>query len=556
MPITLSAKYLAELKKNVNTPDIIIEVVLDGGTRKFGLHTQFSDVNPCLDSATSLQNKINPEDGYASLGNMQFVLIGRDNFKDLIQDEFLKNRRVTKHEGFIADGFEFSDYADTYTGIISNWSRKGGKLTITVADDLKPALKKFPVEIESKIQFHDYSNTNPVDIMTNLILTQAGIPAARVNSSQFESERDLWLVTWKFQRILTKPKEIKKLLNELQVETNSFVFHDGEKVSFKVFAPLLPGETAIEFSDANDILLDSVSQQSGYSDQFFNRIVFYYDYNESGEDGEQYFDSAHIVVDADSQDSSQWDEATTKTIFSKWIKSHTFTQPSNVAGATIYHVSKANGLNAGKTGSTLTFNKANETFTWEAPDGTTGATVKVTKDGRYDVYDADRTKYIRVLVDYSELPGSNQSDTIDITALLADNYAAAIANKNLNRYRDPASIVNFAVDVNKSSNGGDLWKPTDSLLLTTDDACIKGKNTLNQEPMMFLSVKANARRGSLEFSTIQTNLFSRYGFIGAASITMDYKDASDAQREYAFIGRSSDNKVFDGSGFVEGFLIW
>ena len=75
MAITFSAAYLAELKKAVNTPDTIIEVDLDGGAVKFGENDNFSDVNPCLQSATSNQNKIKPDDGFCTLGT--FSLLSR-----------------------------------------------------------------------------------------------------------------------------------------------------------------------------------------------------------------------------------------------------------------------------------------------------------------------------------------------------------------------------------------------------------------------------------------------------------------------------------------------
>lgn len=554
MAITFSAKYLTELANLDNIPDVIVEIELDSGNIKIGENLAIEGAVVALEDPTSFQNKIEPEKGYATLGTFTFKIIGRDNFKDLIKDEFLKNRRVTKYEGFIADGFTFSDYADTYTGIISDWTRKGDTLTVTVADDMQPTTKSVPEENELKTQNLDYSDINPVDIMTNLILTQAGVPSARVNSAQFTAERDLWLSGWKFQRVLVEPIKIKDFLNELQQSTNSFIIHDGEKISFKVFSPLSPGQTALELRDQHEILDDSVSQDSGYFDRFYNRIVIYYDYDESGDDGEKNFDSVLDINDADSQGSGEWDETTTKRIKSKWIKSFTFDQPSNITGLVLYHVSKSNGLSAGKTGHEIKWNATNSTLSWTAPDGTEGDTITIEGEGRFDLYDADIRKFVRVIVtDFAGLPGTNQTDSISITALSGSNYAGAIANKWLNRYRDPVATISFKVGLNHISNQGDMWKPTDLFMMTTAEAAVKGKDTLDAELMMLLSVRPNSKDNEIIFKSIQTKIFKRYGFIGLASITSDYPAATEAEREYAFIG-DINNKV--NGGTEDGYYIW
>ncbi|MCK5615569.1 hypothetical protein KAR91_77610, partial [Candidatus Pacearchaeota archaeon] len=530
MAITFSAKYLEEAAKIPNTPDVIVEIELDSGSIKIGEAVPFVGVITALDKPTSFQNKIDPEKGYATLGKLSFQITGRENFKDLVKNEFLKNRRVTKYEGFVADGFTFSDYAKTYTGIISNWSRTGDVLTVTVADDMQPTTKSVPAENETKTQYLDYSNMNPVDMKTNLILTQAVVPPARVDSAQFTSERDLWLAGWKFQRILVKPTKIKELLNELMESTNSFVIHDGELISYKVFSPPVPGQTVVELRDSYEILDNSVSQDSGYLDRFYNRLVIYFDYDESGEDKEKNFDSVYDTNDADSQSGPEWDETTTKRIYSKWIKSHTFDQPATLP-IVLYHVSKSNGVSEGKTGHEIKWNGTNKTLSWTSPDGTEGETLTIEEEGRFDLYDADRRKFVRVIVtDFATLDAAgNTTETITITALSGFNYAVTLANKWLNRYRDPVATVPFKVGLNHTSNNGVMWKPTDAFRLTTDDACVKGKDSFNAEPMMLLSVRPDGGSNEIALTSIQTKIYRRYGFIGPASITSDYPDATEAE---------------------------
>ncbi len=117
MAITLSDAYLGKLKEGVNEPNVILEVTLDSGTVKWGYSTGgFSDVLPIVKSLSSLQNKLDIKGGFVTLGQITVVISGRDNFKELLRDEFLKNRRVVRKDGFSA--VTYDDYAATFTGTI------------------------------------------------------------------------------------------------------------------------------------------------------------------------------------------------------------------------------------------------------------------------------------------------------------------------------------------------------------------------------------------------------------------------------------------------------
>ncbi|MBI5237705.1 MAG: hypothetical protein HY887_04710 [Deltaproteobacteria bacterium] len=595
MAITLTSKFLAEIKKNVNMPCVILEVALDSGTlflgsrgditlneyyladgtyKADGTITAMGSINspsPVIKNISSLQNKIDSKSGYSTRGELSFTITGRDNFKLLIsgytapltrhtaaqgQDvpfdvsPYLKNRRVTRKDGFIAPGFAYSDYAATFTGRISDWSRKGDELTITASDDLINASKKLPVENSTKTQYLDFRNMNPADIMTNILLTQLGIGAAYVDSTKFASERDTWIPGWVFDRVLTEPKEANEYLNELQQECNSYIIHDGEKITYKVFAPPVPGNTPEEWTDAAHILHGTLSLKSGYKDGFYNRVVVYYDYDESNSDKEENFESAVISVDAGSQDATQWNEVKSKVVKSKWIRTRTYAQPVNVTGVHLYHVSRNNGAGAGTL--TFTYNAAGPTLQWTASGDTIGVAEKITKDGKFQIFSADKTKYIRVIVTTASLPASNKTDSIGITALSGDTFAATLAQKLLSRYRDPAATVSFEVDINNVAYNSAFIKPTDVKDVTTDEACEKGVVAWNKERVMLTSVRPDIAKGRVQVEAVDMRLYRRYGFISPAGYP-DYPSATDAQREYAFIGDGL-NKV--NAGQEDGYFIW
>lgn len=529
MAVPLSANYLLELVKGVNEPDKIVEIELDGGTQKFGLSigNKFTDVLACLEAVSSHENILDTEKGWSTLGTRTFVLKGRDNFKTMIQDERLKNRRVNIMEGFVTPTFTYSDYAAVFTGKILNWTRNGEILTITVADDMRDGTKKIPVEDNTGTQSYEFSNRNPVDCMLDIIEdepTFMAVASALVDSATFTAERDIWLAGWAFHRVITEPTSAKELLKELQEQSNSFIFHDGEKISYKVFAPLTPGQTVKEYDDT--FHLSKISMESG-SKGLINRVVVAYDWNEDGSDLTDY-DSVVIAEDASSQ--SEWDEIKTRTIKSKWIKSLRWSQPSNVTGVVIYHASLANGAGAG----TITYNSSNNTLQWTAPGGTIGAAIEMDKDGKYDLNDTNTNKFIRVVVTLASLPGGNQSDTITCTTMAGSTYATALANKILNRFRDPVATIKATMDMNNAVDDSKLIFPTKVFTITTDEVGVFGKESLSSEQVMATRVRPQGFAVDLSF--VQTKLFKRYGFIGSGSV--DY-DNGAADHDYAFIADSS-----------------
>lgn len=558
MAITLSGSYLEKLLEGTNTPNTVLEVALDSGTVKWGHYNSDSaqtvyladgtyyangsiyatgsiglagyGITAILKTASSLQNRLDAKTGYTTRGQLTATIIGRDNFKSLIASNYLKNRRVNRKDGFL--GMDYSDYAATFTGIITDWKRKGDELTLTISDDMVEADKKIPLETEAKTQYIDYTNSNPVDVMTNILLTQLGIASGLVNSTQFTSERDNWLNGWKVSRVLTEPKSASDYLHELQEETNSFLVHDGEKISFKVFAPPLPTTSVQGWNDNEHILDGSLSTDSGYKDAFYNRVVVYYDYDESGSDKEENFEAAVIDSDTVSQGSAVWDEVKTKVIKSKWVRTYTFSHDS-IAGLKPYHASENNGAGAGTI--TYTYDAGGQhTLKWTPPGGTIGEAVTISKDGKYQVFGADKTKYIRVLVTTASLPGASDTGALTLTAINGASFATFLARKILNRFRDPAASVKFQVGINNVAYGSAFLKPTDLIDLTTDEAFEYGEEGWAGERIMLTSVRPDVEKGVVDIEGLETKQYKVYGFIAPAG-QANYGTATATEKLRAYI---------------------
>lgn len=550
MSVALTANYIEQLRAGNNTPNTILELELDSGNVKYGINGGFSDVTDIIKSVSSLQNKLDTQKNFTTRGQVTFTIVGRDNFKSLIEDEFLMNRRVNRYDGFV-ELTSFNDYVKTFTGKIVDWKRKGDTLSVVIADDTIKTKDKIPVANSTNTQSLIYMGVNPVDVMTDILDTQLSISGSLIDTATFESERDDWLSGWKMGRVVTNSTEAKNLLNELQVETNSFIIQDGQQISYKVMAPPTPSQTIPVLNDDDHLM--GISCDSGYKTDFFNRIEVYYDYDESGTDKEANYETVEIITNADSI--TNWGEVRTKTIKSKWFRTYQWIQPTNATGTVIYHTSKANGVNAGKTGSVISYSNTANTLTWAAPDGSAGAAVKVDEDGDYQLFDTDINKYIRVRVTVANLPVSDQSDTIDITALNGATYAGALANKYLTRLVDPATSVSFSIDMNNINNQGNLMKVSDTLKLTTDEVFDKDRSGWVEEEVFVTSFRPDYNTSTIDMTVTQARFGvsggKRRGFIAPNGFP-DYPSATEAERQYAFIGATGTNIV---GGTDDGYYI-
>jgi hypothetical protein len=379
-----------------------------------------------------------------------------------------------------------------------------------------------------------------------------GIPDALIDIARFENQRDTWLSGWLFDRVITKPEKAVQYLTELQQETNSYIIQDGEKISLTYFGPPVPGQSVPLWTDEDTIDKDSLSVDSGYSDKHFNRIIFAYDYDEDGEDKFDSYSKVNINIDAASQSSSEWDEVKTKTVKSRWIKSIAYTDAVDITGVDLYHASAANDIGDG----TLTYDFASNTLSYKSPGGVAGPTVTLSKNGKYQLFDVDTTKYIRVVVTLASLPSSNKADTITISALSGELFANTAGNRLLKRYRDPVPQANFSVDINKVSMDGTFIKPTDMVDLSSEEIAFKSNPNVVGERFMITGTTPDFTNNKIKVTTIKAGLPSdntlRWVFIGPAGLP-DFSSATDEEKEYWFIGDI--NNLVNG-GTEDGYYFW
>jgi len=255
------------------------------------------------------------------------------------------------------------------------------------------------------------------------------------------------------------------------------------------------------------------------------------------------------VSDAASQDASQWNEVARKEIKSKWIRSYTIQQPTNITGVVIYHCNPENGAGTGGLG----YDPGTGTMAWQAPGDSIGPSVSIDKDGTFQLFSGTASKYIRVVVTYNSLPASQKSDNLTISAIPGSAFATTLATHWVARYRDPQAELTFDLDIAGAIHLDKFIKVSDIIKVSSDRIVTKGRPKWNQEPIFITATRPDFDKRKFQVSGIQTTFKKRYGFIGPSTLTSDYDSATTAQKEYAFVG-DSNNQV--GAAKDDGYYIW
>jgi len=155
MSISFSPKYLTELKNPNRTPNIFIEIDLGWPVTKWGQHKILPDVHPVLKGVSKSYNRLDMKKNITTKGDLTFRVIASAFIDNIIVNNRLKNLRVKKYEGFIASGWDDSDYIKTFEGVIYNWRRTGETYTFKARDVRQLTQTVAPVAETDKTQFID-----------------------------------------------------------------------------------------------------------------------------------------------------------------------------------------------------------------------------------------------------------------------------------------------------------------------------------------------------------------------------------------------------------------
>jgi hypothetical protein len=284
----------------------------EGRFRWYGTHINepFTGVLPYLgkDPVSTLNQKIKIGKGLSTTGELSVKIQWVDDTSDLIASGYLKGQDVSIYSGFVGLSTDAYEPVLTGTWYDHDLDEKNRVITVKIRDALKQLEKrKLPEEVVSNIDGSitnrtlTYTTTSLVTVMKD-IFDNIGL-RDRYISPDFDTLEagDYAANKYKVSRVIPKPTEATKLIDELAITGSMFLIPLGNgQIKPKPF----------DINQDHSVELDAtqfnISNFKGNISEFFSRFYTYY--------------NPKTTLTSDPSDSDDYDngEKGTKQHFDKW----------------------------------------------------------------------------------------------------------------------------------------------------------------------------------------------------------------------------------------------
>jgi hypothetical protein len=172
-----------------------------------------------------------------------------------------------------------------------------------------------------------YESDNVVDIVSDLLQNYGGIDSSYIPSTDWTTEKGLWLSTQNLTRTIAEPTGVKQLIEELTEQVLFNLWWDEVASEIKLEAIKPPDYSSVStFTDAGNIIADSLVIKEDPRQRITEVWVFYAPFSQIDGSEAKHFSYLHVNIDSDAESADQYDESRIKKIFARWI---------NVAGPAI-----------------------------------------------------------------------------------------------------------------------------------------------------------------------------------------------------------------------------
>ena len=178
-------------------------------------------------------------------------------------------------------------------------------------------------KINEKIQKVRYfPPMNPFDLLKEMLLKDAELPDAYIDSEAFDYWRDFPGGEIDFWAIVSEPTKLDKLYFEILdlVDCKSWVAEDL-RITIRRNLPNQPGRAYAYFSDDANLIHNSANVDLNTASRL-SRILVYWDISTLGKfDEVASYSRLDIGLDADAESANEFNEVVEKKIMSRWLHS-------------------------------------------------------------------------------------------------------------------------------------------------------------------------------------------------------------------------------------------
>jgi len=164
-----------------------------------------------------------------------------------------------------------------------------------------------------------WAGVNVVDVISEL-LTDAGVPAAFIPTTDWNNEKSIWLSLHNVTAIISRPTGVKTLLTELIEENQINLWWDErvQQVKLKASVPPFIGEGIAALDDEVHFVGGSVTAKDDPARRI-SQVWVYYSKADHTNDDEDNYQEVYIASDSLAEGVDQYDSERVKVIKSRWF---------------------------------------------------------------------------------------------------------------------------------------------------------------------------------------------------------------------------------------------
>lgn len=159
------------------------------------------------------------------------------------------------------------------------------------------------------------------NMIYDMLVNYAGVPSTYITLSDWEAERKRWFGLWKFTAVLSDPKGVNKLLEELCDSTQIGIWWDEVASQVRLKAVRVPLSTGMpdEFTDNKNLLANSVKVVERDQDRV-TRVEVYFGLMSAIDDVKvENFSSLAVAVGSNEESDFAYGTVKSRQILSRWI---------------------------------------------------------------------------------------------------------------------------------------------------------------------------------------------------------------------------------------------
>ena len=290
-----------------------------------------------MNTPRGVTQEIFPIEGKSSIGSLSIDLTDTDDeVTQLLSPGQVVptwiNRNVTLFGGY-ADVDE-SEHAALFVGQVSDWDMDGVGYTLKVRDLKRTTLEKVmtnatedtpsvlegnPINIWYALVTGDFANVTFPVTTSGAVATGLDVPAALIDETHLEAEREEWLFGWNMRFEFRKPEKAKKFFeDELFLLKGYPLIRGSGQLSTRLYHPAHPAEPPLSLTEESIV---GIPKARPLFDDHINVIQIFGDHDPDFDEGQGETEFTLLYTFEDTADITATKERRELIIESKGLRS-------------------------------------------------------------------------------------------------------------------------------------------------------------------------------------------------------------------------------------------